>query len=160
MSIATVGQAKYEYQDLVCLEMVLRFLDSGVACFVEASGGEDSTLNITLQGVAYAVELQVKGAKSKSAAVDLRVLAEYLAHFPARRATDLLLERLTSDPRRVVVLVCTQRAKDDCAAFTALEDWQGEFHQVGSISLKTTEQLLRVLSTVACDQQRGPQSAT
>jgi hypothetical protein len=45
VSSAVVGQARYKYQELVCLELFLRFLDSDVACLVEPPGGEDALLS-------------------------------------------------------------------------------------------------------------------
>ncbi|SCX44434.1 hypothetical protein [Variovorax sp. EL159] len=155
MSIATVGQAKYEYQDLVCLEFILRFLSTGVICFIEPTGGEDATFQITFEGIRFNIELQVKGARSKAAAVDLPILAEYLAHFPAHRSSEFLLERLSADAHRVVVLVCAQRAKDDCADFTMLKDWNGEFHKPNSISSETTTKLLEAISVAKCDGVKG-----
>lgn len=155
MSIATVGQAKYEYQDLVCLEFVLRFLDASVTCIVEPSGGEDATLQVTLESGRFDIELQVKGAESRAAAVNLPVLAEYLAHFPASRSSGFLLDRLASNDHRVVVLVCTQRATDDCAAFTVLNNWRGELYRDDSITLDSARQLLAAIKSTKCDGKLG-----
>lgn len=142
MNIATVGQRKYEYQDLVCVEMILRFLGDGVSCKVEPEKGEDATLWVNLAGTKTEIEVQVKGAEAAGAHIDLEVLADYLAHFPAHESSDFLAQRLLT-PTKIVLLVCAQRAMDDCASFTVLPNWHGELQrQDGFITLVKTQSLI------------------
>lgn len=128
MSIETIGPERYEFQYHVTLEIVLRFWSHKVGAVVD-SGGEDSTLNVELDGNLIELELQVKGAEHHTKAVDAAILNDYLAHFPNRRSTNSLLERLLNHPKKLVILVCAQRAKDFASPLTVRPNWRGAPHR-------------------------------
>lgn len=127
MSIEITGPERYEFQYHVTLELVLRFWGHDVRAMVD-SGGEDSTLNVELDGNRVELEVQVKGAEHHTKAIDEAVLREYLAHFPSRLSTNSLLERLLKQPSKLVLLVCAQRAKDFASPLTVRPNWRGKTH--------------------------------
>lgn len=129
MSIEITGPERYEFQYCVTLELVLLFWANGVRAVVD-SGGEDSTLDIVIDGSNFEIELQVKGAESHAKAIDSEVLREYLAHFPSRKAKNSLLERLLDNSEKLVLFVCTQRAMDFASPLVVRHDWQGKVHRV------------------------------
>ena len=111
MSIAITAPQKFDFQDLACIELMLRFAASDSASFfVEPKDGEDGELHLQKAGGPLRLEVQVKGA---SGTVTLEALASYLAHTPARRADHTLLERLIADTSRMAVLVMS-RARQRC----------------------------------------------
>jgi hypothetical protein len=141
MSIEITGPERYEFQYHVTLEIVLRFWAHNVSAVVD-SGGEDSTLDIELDGNRVELELQVKGAEHYTKAVDDAVLREYLAHFPSRLSTNSLLERLLKHPSKLVILVCAQRAKDFASPLTVRPDWRGEPHRSRPLSTGAAQTFL------------------
>jgi len=123
MSIARTAPGKFELQDLVCIELVLRFGKDAVDRFVvEPKGGEDGAL-FTAGATPTHYEIQGKGAAGK---VTLAELALWLTHFPERCDTDMLLERLIVDPARRLVVVASGRAADALDPLVAPADWRGE----------------------------------
>ncbi|MYZ52339.1 hypothetical protein [Malikia spinosa] len=108
MSIEITGPERYEFQYHVTLELVLRFWAHNV-CAVVDSGGEDSTLEVEVDGNRVELELQVKGAEHHNKAVDDTVLREYLAHFPSRLSENSLLERLMKQPSKLVLISQTEK---------------------------------------------------
>ena len=128
MSIAITGPARYLYQDKVILEQVLRFWARGISCVYEPKNGEDATVRFGDGANTTEIEIQVKGAEALKAALTLKQLAEYLAHFPEHSDKSSLIQRLCADSNKQVLLVCAQRATDECAALTKLRQWAGEPH--------------------------------
>jgi hypothetical protein len=141
MSIETTGPERYEFQYHVTLELVLRFWAYNVWAVVD-SGGEDSTLKFALDGDRVELELQVKGAEHHSKAVDEKILREYLAHFPSRQSTGSLLERLLTQPSKLVLLVCTQRAMDFASPLTVRSDWCGKPNRKPPLSAGSAQSFL------------------
>lgn len=141
MSIEITGPERYEFQYHVTLEIVLRFWGHDVRAVVD-SGGEDSTLDVELDGSRVELELQVKGAESHTKAVDDSVLCEYLAHFPSRLSTNSLLERLLKQPNKLVILVCAQRAMDFASPLTVRPNWRGKPHRTPPLSASAAQSFL------------------
>ncbi|MGH8037744.1 MAG: hypothetical protein ACREPD_08395 [Stenotrophomonas sp.] len=115
MNIAIIAPEKFEFQDLVCIDIALRSrsLDR-VQMFAEPAGGEDGQLEFACLGAAATVEVQVKGSES---ALDLAKLASHLAHFPDRKGEGTLLDRLIQDERRFALFVISGRCVDAVSSF-------------------------------------------
>lgn len=140
MSIAITAPQKFAFQDLVCVEIILRFYGHADATlFVEPDGGEDAELNFTAAGRPIRCEIQVKGA---AGAVALADIAACLAHAPPRRAAPTLLERVIGDPTRLALLVMSARADDACAIYRGASTWHGEQHTVSRIKATDAAELL------------------
>lgn len=106
MNIAVTGQQKYDFQDLVCAETMLSFVDNDSASFlVEPAGGEDGQLHV--DGKTF--EIQVKGAAGSA---DLDDIANYLVHFPANAASGSFLERILCEEDRYAIFVLSGRCDD------------------------------------------------
>lgn len=152
MSIATVGQEKYDFQDLVCIEMILRFYErTRVEFKVEPEGGEDAEMVFfdidTNQSNRF--EIQVKGAEGT---ISLDTIAECLAHFPDRKAENLLFERLISDTNRFVILVMSGRCDNEASVYIA-SNWQGHSHPQSKVKQKYAKALLEKLDAVVIDNK-------
>lgn len=144
MSIEITGPERYEFQYYVTLELVLRLWTYDVRAVVD-SGGEDSTLDIVLDGKRVVLELQVKGAEHYTKAVNDAVLLEYLAHFPSRRSINSLLERLLKEPSKLVILVCAQRAMDFASPLMVRSDWRGKTHGTPPLSAAAAQSFLALV---------------
>ncbi|QCO00603.1 hypothetical protein [Azospirillum argentinense] len=67
MTIAITAPQKFAFQDLVCIETMLRFCTHADAkLFVEPDGGEDAELTFAVGGRAVRCEIQVKGREARS----------------------------------------------------------------------------------------------
>lgn len=144
MSIAVTAPQKFDFQDIVCVEMMLRFAHwSEARFFVEPKDGEDGELHFTSIPSGRCAEIQVKGA---SGAVTLATLATCLAHTPARSVANTLLERLYSDPERLVVLAMSGRCDDASAIYTVRADWDGSPHPADHVSIAETAALLKAFA--------------
>ena len=150
MLIEITGPEKFDFQDLVCVELALRFLrETSVRLVIEPAGREDAELTIERDGVEYTYEVQVKGSGTK---VTLKTLAECLAHFPSRRATCCLLERLVSSEKRFVLLVMSGRCNDSASPFVLKSGWKGEPHKQRAIKSEMTESLLAEFRKLKTEQ--------
>ena len=144
MSIAIVAPEKFEFQDAVCVEMMLRFEHVNDACFVvEPKGGEDGELRLPWNGNVRLMEIQVKGSARP---VTLSEVAACLAHTPPRTEKNTLLERLLSDPQRLAVLVMSGRCNDSCAAYAVEANWDGAAHALNGISRASVAAFLDAFS--------------
>jgi len=144
MSIAVTAPQKFDFQDVVCVEMMLRFAGAdGTRFLVEPKNGEDGELQFSASAFPSRMEIQVKGA---SGAVTLATVASCLAHTPSRAAENTLLERLIADPTRLAVLVMSGRCNDATSAFAVVRDWTGEPHPDAHI---TAAQAAAVMSAFA-----------
>ena len=140
MSIEITGPEKFDFQDLVCVELALRFLGgTNLRLVIEPAGHEDAELTIERDGLECTFEVQVKGSAKE---VTLETLAVCLAHFPGLKATNCLLERLVACERRFTVLVMSGRCKDTASPFVIESGWKGKPHKHGAIKAKTTKALL------------------
>jgi hypothetical protein len=122
MSIARTAPESFELQDLVCVELTLRFgLDRVDRMLVEPNGGEDGSL-LTVGPDSRHYEVQVKGV---AGTIGLADLALWLTHFPERKAQDMLIERLVADTARHLILVISGRASDALSPLVAPQGWTG-----------------------------------
>jgi len=145
MTIAITAPQKFAFQDLVCIEIMLRFCAHADAkLFVEPDGGEDAELTFTVGGRAVRYEIQVKGAEGEIALGDV---AACLAHAPPRRANPTLLERLMADPDRLALLVMSGRTDDASSVYLGRSAWQGEHHAGSRIKAADAAALIAAFAT-------------
>jgi hypothetical protein len=122
LDIAIIGPEKFAFQDMACIELALSYRPFGTLSLVaEPRGGEDATLTWDTAPVRI-LEVQVKGAKG---AVGVGELATYLAHYPGRKTSGSLLERLLCDNARHALFVLTGRCDDDLAPLLAPRPYTG-----------------------------------
>lgn len=117
MSIEIVGPQKFKFQDQVCLLLALLHAQNADAQLqIEPRGGEDAQL-VFDDGVSRKVfEIQVKGAKAK---VTVDKLADWLAHFPAHKAENPLIERLIDASSQNVIMIASGRCDDATSTYVA-----------------------------------------
>lgn len=117
MSIEIVGPQKFKFQDQVCLLLALLHAQNADAQLqIEPRGGEDAQL-VFDDGVSRKVfEIQVKGAKAK---VTVDELADWLAHFPAHKAENPLIERLIDTSSQNVIMIASGRCDDATSTYVA-----------------------------------------
>lgn len=124
MNIAIIAPTKFDFQDLACVELGLRWPEVGTPSLrAEPENGEDAELIWEEDGKRRLCEVQVKGRST--AEIDMATLAEYLAHFPDSQAEGCLLERLITDPDQVVLFVASERCRDEVAEFLVPTTWTG-----------------------------------
>jgi hypothetical protein len=153
LSIAITAPQKFDFQDIVCVDMMLRFSSfQSATFFAEPRDGEDGELRSAGPNPASCYEIQVKGAKGT---VTLRAVASCLAHAPARRAEQTLLERLFNDRDRIAVLVMEGRLDDDTSIFAVDRNWRGETHAANRISAAKTKMLLKAFAEAEVGGSEG-----
>jgi hypothetical protein len=142
MSIEVTGPEKYEFQDLVCLRLWLRCLHlNGLKIFIEPPDGEDALFAfVNNNGVPQTIEVQVKGA---TVPVTMDAVADCLAHFRAKTATDSLLERLLASGEKFVLLQMSGRCTDAAARFAVNKPWIPASSHPQPIRLQDAEDLLQ-----------------
>lgn len=150
MSIATVSPNKYHFQDLVCLELMLRFEFVGDASFTVESGVEDGDLRVGSGKDASHYEIQVKGADGP---VAIGQLGKWLLHTPRNVSGQTALERLMADPTRYFVLIASGRCTDDVAALRFAEDWRGQAHT--HVSLATANAVMAAFGAAEPEGTEG-----
>lgn len=145
MTIAITAPQKFAFQDLVCIEIMLRFYAHADAKLIlEPDGGEDAKLTVAVGGQEVCCEIQVKGAGGEIALGDV---AACLAHAPPRCAGPTLLERLMADPGRLALLVMSGRANDASSVYLGPSVWQGERHAQSRIKAKDAAALIAAFAT-------------
>ena len=147
MSIATTAPEKFDFQDLVCVELILRFGgDTNATMHIEPLIGEDAELRLSAQCTSPTiVEVQVKGAAST---ITLDSIAECLAHFPPRKSIDCLLERLIASPSRIILLVMSARCDDTASIFAATSNWNGAPLPSGRIKITDASAFLSAFGNI------------
>ncbi len=126
MSIAIIAPTKFDFQDLACVELGLRWPEDGAPTLqAEPENGEDAVLTWEEGGQRRLCEVQVKGRSTGE--FDMATLADYLAHFPDRQAQGCLLERLIDHPEQMVLFVASERCRDETARYRAPVDWTGAY---------------------------------
>lgn len=112
-SIEITGQQNYDFQDMVCIYLILivlsKYSESDNSFFAEQADSEDATMIID----GRTIEVQVKGSTEP---LTLKGLADYLSHFPDRSSDNPLFERLLSDTRLVIFIV-SARCRDDVLSY-------------------------------------------
>ncbi|AKL39264.1 hypothetical protein AB188_00980 (plasmid) [Serratia marcescens] len=147
MSIATIGPAKYDFQDFVCIKFALDFYKfENATLIVEGEGGEDAEISADIDGTKIVYEIQVKGSEEH---FGLPLLAECLSHFPAHEPTHFFLERLVNDPNRFAVMVMSGRANDSLQKFIPRGNWRGKEHSTIYFTLQEAELLIDAMRSHA-----------
>jgi hypothetical protein len=147
MSIEIVGPKKYEFQDQVCCLIGLMHAENSQAqLYIEPNDGEDAQLVLFNGTDSVEIEIQVKGAKAK---IDMKTLADWMAHFPARKSSDSLVERVVRDSNRIALVVATGRCDDATSVFQATLDEASSSHKSGSIQKKTSAALRKEFENYA-----------
>ncbi|MGF1759338.1 hypothetical protein L4D76_15630 [Photobacterium sagamiensis] len=148
MSIALTGPGKYDFQDLVCINYILKFYDKdGVKFLVEPNGGEDAELSfLDDTGQSLQFEIQVKGSEEP---VTYEKVAECLGHFPAYGTNDFLLERLLSNKNARAVLVMSGRASDSLQKYLPRGDWDGSIHKTTAFNQQEAQLVLNAVKAYA-----------
>lgn len=112
-SIEITGQQNYDFQDMVCVYLILimlsKYPESNNSFFAEQADSEDATMIID----GRTIEVQVKGSTEP---LTLKGLADYLSHFPDRSSDNPLFERLLSD-NRLVIFIVSARCRDDVLSY-------------------------------------------
>lgn len=112
-SIEITGQQNYDFQDMVCVYLILivlsKYPESDNSFFAEQVNSEDATMIID----GRTIEVQVKGSTEP---LTLKGLADYLSHFPDRSFNNPLFERILSDDRLVIFIV-SARCRDDVLSY-------------------------------------------
>lgn len=143
MSIATIAPQMFDFQDSVCIEIMLRFFSfTGARLVVEPKDGEDAELQFAQAESVHRVAIQIKGSSS---AVTLATIASCMAHTPSRTEKDTLLERMIADQTLWVVLVMKGRC-DDASSIYISTDWSGTLHSVQHLSITHARTLLKAFS--------------
>ncbi|EOW9351602.1 hypothetical protein ACOB3G_001118 [Vibrio cholerae] len=140
MTIATIGPKKYDFQDLVCLDFVLKTVEKkDISFLIEPHGGEDASFMYKgdNDGVLKKFEVQVKGSE---APVTPKFVAECLLHFPEQRHENCLFERMIKDCNLCVVLVMSGRATDKLLKYLKNGEWDLSPHK-NNFTLKDAEDL-------------------
>jgi hypothetical protein len=120
MSIEIIGPKKYGFQDQVCVLIALMYAENSRAqLHIEPADGEDAQLSLAAGGDHIEVEIQVKGAKGK---IDMDILADWMAHFPARKSSGSLIERVVRDKNRIALVIATGRCDDASSVFLVTLD--------------------------------------
>ncbi|MDJ0035404.1 hypothetical protein QM637_06090 [Pantoea allii] len=115
MSIEITGPAKYDFQDLACIYIILKMWDKpNLTVFVEPPEGEDASIKYDWSNQQVHIEMQVKGAESPS---DLSILADYLAHFAKRSDTDFLLKRIMDNSAGHVLFILSGRVSNELTKY-------------------------------------------
>ena len=128
VSIAIIAPTKFDFQDLACVELGLRWPTEGTPSLrAEPHNGEDAELTWTEAGQLRRCEIQVKGRSTGE--IDMATLAEYLAHFPDHQAQGCLLERLIANPGQVVLFVASERCRDEIARYRTPPEWTGAYRK-------------------------------
>lgn len=144
MSIAIIAPQMFDFQDTVCVEMMLRFFCFTDARFlVEPENGEDAELQFAPTDSARRILFQIKGSSS---AVTLATIASCMAHTPNRTEKDTLLEQMIADQNLLVVFVMTGRCDDESSIYTVSTDWDGTPHTEGLVSTNHVRLLLNAFS--------------
>jgi len=141
MSIAIVGQQKYDYQDVVCVLLLLRVIGKeGAVVEVEPKGGEDALLRFNEGGRTIQAEVQVKGSAQQ---ISIESLAEWLLHFPDHQASDTLVERLMAGGVDSFALVMALgRCMDAVSMYTQPDSWELDEHPQVKILLRDAKALI------------------
>jgi hypothetical protein len=146
MSIATTAPTKFQFQDSVAIELMLRFVQTNkLSIMIEPPRGEDLEIGLIAPTESLTIEVQVKGSNNR---VTLERIAECLAHFTPLRYDQCLLDRLVGHPSHFVLLVMSGRCDDAASKFAAATEWMGEPHSNKTIRLKDAKALLEAFSRV------------
>ena len=146
MSIERTAPERFDFQDLVCIELALRFeQDAGLSILIEQGSGEDALLTLAEPSGPRRFEVQ---AKDEAAPITLNRIAKCMAHFPSRKAEPSLFDRLVDDDSLFVILVMSGRCDDTAARHVVARNWKGQAHPKRRIRRQDARQFLKAFGKV------------
>jgi hypothetical protein len=146
MSIAIVAPQKFEFQDRVCVLLMLLFSKQKTLRFrVEPAGGEDAQMELASDNPLASVEIQVKG---EAGTISIESLAKWLAHFPELKSEGALFERLVADQNRYILLILSGRCADSVAKYVVSLEWAGAAHANSKVRVQDAEDLKKTLMVI------------
>ena len=146
MSIARTAPERFDFQDLVCIELALRFEQAvGLSILIEQGSGEDALLTLAEPSGPRQFEVQ---AKDEAASITLNRIAKCMAHFPSRKPEPSLFDRLVDDESLFVILVMSGRCDDTAFRYVVARNWKGQAHPKGRIRRQDARQFLKAFGKV------------
>jgi hypothetical protein len=146
VSIERTAPERFDFQDLVCIELALRFEQAiGASILIEQGSGEDALLTLAESKGPRRFEVQ---AKDEASPVTLNRIAKCMAHFPSRKAEPSLFDRLVDDDSLFVILVMSARCDDGASRYAVPRDWKGQAHPKGRIRRQDARQFLKAFGKV------------
>jgi hypothetical protein len=154
MNIAITGPRRFAFQDLVCVELSLRFLHkSGAKLLVEPKDGEDVALLWHSWPGDRTLDVQIK---DENIPLDVDRLTEMLMHFPERQNRDTRLERLMANGGAALLLVTSNRCDDRVAPLLAPAEWTGERRAAPATTISLAHEVLAAVERVASSLGKTP----
>ncbi|MEN3943053.1 hypothetical protein WJU23_17270 [Prosthecobacter sp. SYSU 5D2] len=115
MSVEKTGPKGYEVQYLLTLWLgLLHEIDEPGKSTLQVEGLEDAELILRVDSEELQFSMQ---SKYQEGDLDAPVLAEWLAHFGSRQATECLIHRLQNNPQLVALLITKRRCADNTKGF-------------------------------------------
>ncbi|WP_426332944.1 hypothetical protein ACN9MH_17325 [Paenibacillus silvae] len=115
MSIEVTGTQGYDYQYLQTIYLTLLMWGrDGISLIVEKKDGEDAELQFSFEGNTVTIEVQVK---SEQGNLEMDSLAKWVGHFPDRKESGNLLERIENDNLRSALFITRSRCSDSTQTF-------------------------------------------
>ncbi|MFT5406601.1 MAG: hypothetical protein ACI9DF_005464 [Verrucomicrobiales bacterium] len=122
MSVEIDGQIGYEAQYLITIWIaLLAERESPEASSVHIERSEDAEISLTIDNRRMRIAMQSKFHRGD---FDFKKLAEWITHFPPRKAIDSLIEKLLNDPDQIALFVTKARCDSSTLPFTKpYNDW-------------------------------------
>jgi hypothetical protein len=115
MSVEKTGPKGYEVQYLLTLWLgLLHEIAEPGQSTLQVEGLEDAELILRVDSEELQLSMQ---SKYQEGDLDASVLAEWLAHFGPRQATECLIHRLQNNPKLVALLITKRRCADNAKGF-------------------------------------------
>lgn len=115
MSIEVTGTQGYDYQYLQTMYLaLLMWGNDGLELIVEKKDGEDAELQFSIDGKTVTIEVQVK---SEQGTLEIDNLAKWIGHFPDKKESGNLLERIQNDTQRRALFITKSRCSDYTQTF-------------------------------------------
>lgn len=120
MSVEIVGAQGFDYQYIVTLYMILKYLEMDhFEVLVENESFEDAKLSYQLEDKTYHIELQVK---KKASEIAYDEFATWLAHFQKSKSDCFILDRIQQSDTNYLVFVTNNRCTDNVSKFVGKEN--------------------------------------
>lgn len=115
MSVEIVGAQGFDYQYIVTLYMVLKYLEMDhFEVYVENESFEDAELSYQLKDKTFHIELQIK---KKASEITYDEFATWLAHFQKGKSDCFILDRIQQSDTDYLVFVTNNRCTDNVSKF-------------------------------------------
>lgn len=143
MSISIVGPQKYDFQDLICILLMLLHSKQNTPRFrVEPAGGEDALMELVSINPPACVEVQVKG---EAGTISIELIADWLTHFPELQSKGALIERLLADQNRYVLMILSGGCADAVARYVVPMEREGKAHSNSKVLVRDAKLLIEKL---------------